>query len=102
MALSDMRRLDLAVQHLRTALTLAPDDTNSLVGLGVAVARQHKLTEAIHTFHKALEQEADNPWAHRNLGGCLLQEQGKAEEAECHLRRAVEILHADQKAMFGL
>ena len=46
--------------------------------------------------------EADNPWAHKNLGACLLQEEGKAEEAEQHLRRAVELLPTDQQACYGL
>jgi tetratricopeptide (TPR) repeat protein len=98
MALSDLGRFDLAVQHLRTALGLAPDHTNSLVGLGAALARQQKLTEANQILLQALEQEADNPWAHRNLGACLLQEDGKAEEAERHLRRAAELLPTDQQA----
>lgn len=102
MALSDMGRLDLAVQHLRTALALAPDHTNSLVGLGVALTRQEKQAEAILTFRKALEQNNDNPWAHRNLGACLLKEEGKADEAERHLRRAVQLLPADQQALYGL
>ncbi len=103
MALSDMGRLDLAVQHLRSALALSPDHTNSLVGLGVALARQHKLAEAIQTFRQALEFDVDNAWAHRNLGGCLmLQDERKAEEAEQHLRRAVELLPGDQQSLFEL
>lgn len=102
MAMSDMGRLDLALRHLGTALKIDPDDTNSLVGLGVALSRHEKLAEAIHTFRKALEQDDDHPWAHRNLGACLLKEGGKVEEAERHLRRAVELLPTDQQALFGL
>ena len=102
MAMSDMGRLDLALRHLGTALKIAPDHTSSLVGLGVTLTRQEKQAEAILTFRKALEQDNDNPWAHRNLGACLLKEAGKAEEAERHLRRAVELLPADQQALFGL
>jgi tetratricopeptide (TPR) repeat protein len=102
MALSDMGRLALAVQHLRTVLAIEPDHTNSLVGLGVALARQQKSVEAIQTFRQALDQEPDNPWAHRNLGACLLKQEGKAEEAERHLRRAVELLPVDQQALYGL
>ena len=102
MAMSDMGRLDLAVQYLGTALMITPNDTNSLVGLGVALVRQQESAEAILTFRKALEQDKDNPWAHRNLGGCLLTEEGKTEEAEQHLRRAVELLPTDQQALFGL
>lgn len=100
LAMSDLGRLDLAVQHLGTALKIAPDHTNSLVGLGVALARQQKTQEAILTLRKAIEQDNDNPWAHRNLGACLLKED-KAEEAERHLRRAVALLPNDQQALFG-
>jgi tetratricopeptide (TPR) repeat protein len=102
LALSDMGRLDSAVQHLRTALALAPDHTDALVGLGVALARQRKLAEAIQAFRQVIEREPDNPRAHSNLGACLLQEEGETEEAERHLRRAVELRPADQQALFGL
>lgn len=102
MALSDLGRIDLAVQHLRTALTLAPGHTNGLVGLGVALGRQGKLNEAIQAFRQAVGQDKDNGWAHRNLGACLMKAGGKAEEAERHLRRAAEILPSDQQALYGL
>jgi len=102
MALSDMGRLELAIQHLRSALLLNPAHTNSLVGLGVALTRQKRWAEAIQSFSLALEQEPDNPLAHRNLGACLMQGEANPEEAERHLRRAVELLPSDQQALFGL
>ena len=100
MAMSDLGRLDQAVQYLSKALDLAPDHTNSLVGLGVALARQEKYPEAILVLRKAVERAGDNPWAHRNLGACLLQD-GKAEDAERHLSRAVELQPGDQQSRFG-
>ena len=83
MGLSDMGRLDEALEHLGHANAIAPDHCNTLVAIGVALVRQGKTAEAVPVLMQAVQVDANNSWAHRNLGACLLKT-GKGAEAEQH------------------
>jgi tetratricopeptide (TPR) repeat protein len=102
MALSDRGQLDEAVSLLQRAAGQHPDGCNILVALGVAQYRSRNLAEAKKALEAALAIEPENPYALRNLGGCLValgQELGLAEEC---LRKSVAALPQDQQGWVGL
>lgn len=73
MALSDVGELEDAETHHRRALELAPEVSNARVALGVALGRERKWAQAIEDLKIAVEQDPDNGYAWRNLGGCLVR-----------------------------
>jgi Flp pilus assembly protein TadD len=101
MSLSDTGELDDAVNHVRRAVTLAPDFANARVALGVALQRLGQNTDAISALTEAVKRDEKNPWAHRNLGACLAKAE-RTEEAQKHFRHATMLAPDDQQAMFGL
>lgn len=101
MAYSDLGRLDRALPLLRRLLALEPHHVNGRVAVGVALTRQQKYAEAEGELRQALGDDPNNPWAHRNLGGCLLN-LNRAEEAIVHLQRAAELNPSDERAWYGL
>ena len=102
MALSDAGELIAAVQHLREALHLEPDMTNAKVALGVALMRKGERLEAERLLVEAVEEEPENPYALRNLGGCLFAFQKDLPKAEEYLRKSAEMTGNDQQAWFGV
>lgn len=101
MAYSDIGRLDEAITTLGRASSLRKTHVNAKVALGVAYSRQKDWSAATKILQEAIAMDATNPWAHRNLGACLIQER-KVEEAERHLRKAVELNPSDQQSVYGL
>jgi tetratricopeptide (TPR) repeat protein len=83
-----------AQRRLRDAIAdrpgLAPRSADELNGLGITLAQQGRLEEAIADFRRALEINPDLAQAHHNLG-IALQEQGRLEEAVASYRRALEL-----------
>jgi tetratricopeptide (TPR) repeat protein len=75
-----------AVQALRRAVALAPDDAASWVNLGIAQERAGADAEA--SLRRALELQPALPQAHYNLG-VLLRKRGRLDEAVDHLGAAV-------------
>ena len=45
---------------------------DSRVALGVVYAKEGRNEEAVEVLEKAVAADPKNPWALRNLGGCLL------------------------------
>lgn len=84
MALSDTGKLNDAVNHLRRAVTVAPDFTNARVALGIALQSQGENEDAMRILIEAVTRDAQNGWAQRNLGACLLNA-GRIKEAEEYL-----------------
>lgn len=102
LALSDGGQLHAAVRHLREALSLEPDRNNAKVALGVALMRKRELPEAERLLVEAVAEEPENPYALRNLGGCLFALKKDLPRAEDCLRKSTEINGNDQHAWFGL
>jgi tetratricopeptide (TPR) repeat protein len=101
MALSDVGELQESETYLRRVVAEQPTNVNATVALGVAQQRQERTNEAIETLKHAVELDGENPWAHRNLGACLLAV-GQQESAKDHLQRATTLNPDDQQAWFGL
>lgn len=100
-ALSDVGDLIEAEQMLAKVVVAEPTNVNAIVGLGVAQQRQKRTHQAIETLKHAVEVDEGNPWAHRNLGACLLTI-GEKESGRHHLLRSTELNPDDQQAWFGL
>src|SRR2546422_9750746 len=78
-------------------------DPRSPVGqysLGLALARQRKLTEAIEHFKTALQIKPDYPDAHTNVGAALA-DQGKLAEAIDYYREALQSKPDDALAHYN-
>ena len=101
MALSDLARLDEAMEFLHKALEVDRKHTDTLVALGVAYQRSRMPQEALGYLLMALDEEPDNPYAHRNIGA-VLGNLGRYEEAEPHFRSAYEASPRDQMNVYGL
>jgi tetratricopeptide (TPR) repeat protein len=98
MALSDKGQLGEAIEHLSRAAELEPEAGNVLV----ARFRKGELREAKSSLEQALMHEPENPYALRNLGGCLLALEESPADAVKHLRKATDILPKDQQSWIGL
>ena len=103
MALSDLGEIDEARRYLLKALELAPQQTNTLVAIGVAYQRgkDPNPDAALSHLTRAVNQDPANPYAHRNLGA-ILAKLGRHEEAESHFRIAYELMPNDQMNVHGL
>lgn len=86
----NMGNVDAAVREYRTALELHPLQAVRVhIDLGLALARQNNLPEAVSECHKALALMPGSAEAHNALG-MLLMQQGKYREAMQHYVQAVE------------
>jgi len=85
-----------AENELRTALELAPEDTQAQSLLGWSQMLQSKLDDALMNFQKVLIREPQNALARINLGYICLKK-GIFGEAIEHLSRAIR-LDNDKKA----
>lgn len=97
MALSDLRRLEPAEQHLRHALELDPEHVTARVGLSVVLHRRGDSAAAIKELQNAVKIQPQHASAQRNLAAMLCQAEDFAA-AEPHYRKAIELNPGDQQA----
>ena len=74
----------------RAAIRRDPDDAEAHYRLGLALARQRKLEEAVGEFRVAIRLKPDYAEPHNDLGNALL-DQGKPEEAVAEHRAAIRL-----------
>ena len=79
-----------AVAARREAIRLQPDDADAHSNLGLALAAQGKLDEAIAEYREAIRLQPDSAEAHYNLG-IALAHQGKLDEAVAEYRTAIRL-----------
>lgn len=101
MALSDLGQLDEAIAQLQRAVEIRPSVADTRVALGVALYRKGLVAEAKPVLEAALDLEPDNPYALRNLAGCLLKLSEAPDRAVQMLRKAMQLLPEDQQAWIG-
>jgi tetratricopeptide (TPR) repeat protein len=101
LAYSNLGRLEEARAILSESVRLNPGHVNSRVALGVTYAKEGRNQEAVEILEEAVSADPNNPWAQRNLGGCLLALRDVDRAIFC-LRRATELNAEDQQAFFGL
>jgi predicted CXXCH cytochrome family protein len=83
-------RPDLAAESFVRAAALAPRETDSLLSLGQAYAKQGKFTDATRALRDAVGRNPESAAAWNDLGSTLLRA-GTLPEAESALREAVRI-----------
>ncbi len=82
-------KLDIAIQWLRRAITIAPNDWEIHYNLGLMLAMATRRHDAIAAYTRALELKPDAANAHNNLGN-LLQAEGRLSDAKRHLEQALQ------------
>jgi protein O-GlcNAc transferase len=81
-------KLDVAIQWLRRAVTIAPDDWEIHYNLGLMLAMATQTHEAIAAYTRALALKPDAANAHNNLGN-LFQAEGRLSDAKHHFEEAL-------------
>ena len=79
-----------AVEKLKKAVAVAPEDEDAHYNLGIALAAAGQTGEARREYEKALEIFPDYGEAHNNLGN-LLMNQNEFAEAVTHFQNALAI-----------
>lgn len=82
-----------AVEHLRRATDLAPDDAGAWHQYGEALAAEGRMEEADAAFRRAVELDPDDQVALTHLGHTALAA-GRSEEGVGYLAKAADIAHA--------
>jgi glycosyltransferase involved in cell wall biosynthesis len=83
-------KLDRALEVLKEAHEIDPDDAKHLFNIGSIYLEQKKLDEASDLFQQVIDRAPDFSLALLNLG-YIAKVQGRPEEAEEIYRRAIEI-----------
>jgi tetratricopeptide (TPR) repeat protein len=94
--------LERAVHHYREALALAPQLEEAPHNLADTLLDLGRPREAIQSYQRNLQQNANDPVGHYNLAR-LLRAEGESRQALEHLRRAVALDpdHADARGDLG-
>src|SRR5207247_767963 len=79
-----------AAAYWRAGLSIRPDSLASYNNLGVSLAEENKLEEAIATYHKALALNPHFANLHNNLGNAL-SKQKKLDAAIAAYRQAIAL-----------
>lgn len=82
-------QFEAAEQHLRQAVTLAPEDAEARYNLGVALQSMGKFDEAEQSYRDAIARRPKHDQAHYNLA-LLLVRKGQTQEARAHLEIAAQ------------
>ncbi|MBV8307752.1 MAG: tetratricopeptide repeat protein [Gammaproteobacteria bacterium] len=90
LALALWRQGKEALQELRTAAALLPEDAEAHSNLGNALRGCGQLEDAIRCHEQAIAIDPRYPEAHNDLG-CALQGLGRLEEAAASFRRAINL-----------
>jgi tetratricopeptide (TPR) repeat protein len=90
-ALLKQKRYADAIDCFVLAIHYRPDFAEARFQLGIAQFHLEQYHEAIESFRAVLRLKPDYPDAHCNLGYALYKHCEELDEAEAHLRRALEL-----------
>jgi len=79
-----------ALEEMRRASQLAPEDEDIRADFGIALELLDRLPEAIEQFHEALRMNPNDAETHNNLGLALLAS-GKAQESVPEFETALRL-----------
>jgi tetratricopeptide (TPR) repeat protein/predicted O-methyltransferase YrrM len=83
-------KLDEALDAMRRATGLRPDDWAAHFGAGSVLRAQKQVAAGVASFERALELDPDSPHCLSNLVACEI-EQGHLDAAEHYARRAIAL-----------
>ncbi len=83
--------LDSAIRAYCDAITQNPENFRGYSKAGIALWEKDYVEEALVSFHKAVELNPANEFAHNNLGIIYLDGLGDAEEALEYFEEAIEL-----------
>jgi Flp pilus assembly protein TadD/SAM-dependent methyltransferase len=83
-------RTDEAIEHLRRALEIEPDNAENHLTLGTILVSLGRSDEALGHLQQAVNSNPDDKGAHSELGIALYRT-GKTDEALAHFRQALAI-----------
>ena len=90
-----------AEKHVRTALSLDPDDSDAGNLLASVLRLQGKMDENADAVGKLLRENPEDPFAHYNAGWAALQ-RSDCKTAELHFREALRLNSEFEEARTGL
>jgi Flp pilus assembly protein TadD len=90
-----------AVEHLRRATELAPDDASAWHHLGEALAAEGQMAQSDAAFRRAVELDPDDQVALTHLGHTAVAA-GRREEGVGYLAQAADIAHTASTAAISL
>jgi spermidine synthase len=94
LALSAAGKMEEAVLHLETTVTMDPFHLDGHMAMGLLMAEQGNMDKAVHHFTKTLKISPMNAQAQKYMGMAKFQ-QGNLEQAVFHLSKALEIMPDD-------
>ena len=98
MMLSNKGELQGAIEHLRKATELSPDEADAWSALGVAYHRRGDTGEARKALEESCRLDPENGHSLRNLGGLIAK--SSPEDALKYLRKAALLLPEDQATQY--
>lgn len=93
-ALSDVKRVDAAIEQFKVALRLKPDYPEAEFNLANALAAKEEFADAARHYTRTVELRPEHAQAHYALGYCLLR-MGDTESALRHYARAEKLRPED-------
>lgn len=94
LALSAAGKMEDAVLHLETTVTMDPFHLDGHIAMGLLMAEQGNMEKAVHYFKKTLKISPMNAKAQKYMGMAEFQ-QGNLEQAVFYLSKALETLPDD-------
>jgi len=82
-------KIDEAIEHYKTALSVKPDYVTAHYNLGNAYLNQGRMDEAVSHFRDALKIKPEHAYTHYSYGNLLLK-QGRFKKALFHFFEAIK------------
>jgi Flp pilus assembly protein TadD len=102
MVLSDLGELSEAIRILKEVVSEDTDNANAWVAYGIANKRNGNSEKATKALRRALSVEDGNPYALKNLGAVLCENEKTSGEGLEMLERASQIMPGDVQVWLGL
>ena len=93
---------DVAITCFKKAVAIDPNDSESLLNIGIAYSKKRKTKEAISYYQKTIAADPNSAEAHHHLG-IAYNEKGNVDKAISSLKNAVNLdnNNADAHALIG-
>jgi tetratricopeptide (TPR) repeat protein/tRNA A-37 threonylcarbamoyl transferase component Bud32 len=100
--LRDQKKPHEALAAYRKAIDFKPDFAEAYYNIGLVTFDLKELDQAVAAYRKTIALQPDYADALANLGAVLCDVVNEPEEAETHLRKAIELNPRDWQAHFNL